>query len=220
MRLLGMFRFLVFSCLLSGLAFAQNVQVGVKGGARIVTDSIDPSTPGYRHEDMWYTVGPTLEFPLSRYGLNLEFDALYRRNGYTYQATTADGGFALQRYRGYAWDLPVLLKKYMGSADSKVRPFISAGYVGRVSKDGEVTSSVLSGTTLQPTFTDRYVGSAHWHNGVAVAGGVSAKLAGRFRGSAEIRYSAFPRQDRNYTLNGSNYRWNVNQLEVLAGFTF
>lgn len=97
-------------------SFAQNLHFGLKGGVPF-TDLVESGGNVSDLSSRW-TLGPMIELDLPA-GLGVEFNALYRRIGYS----------ALQDNTASAWDFPLLLKyKFPGIL---ARPYISGGWVFR-----------------------------------------------------------------------------------------
>src|SRR4051812_25229176 len=112
-------------CSCIGVASAQLVSVGVKGGVSIT------SPERYNDESRRYIVGPSVEFRLP-YRFAAEIDALYSRTG-TSSRFIYSGEFSGMpgsttdfriRTRGNSWEFPVLGKYYFTSRQHAVQPFV------------------------------------------------------------------------------------------------
>src|SRR5712691_8407134 len=114
---------LLFCC----CCIAQSLSIGVKGGIR-TTD--DVSGPGILSiEARPYVVGPALELGLPL-GLSVEFDALYRREGYrTGSLGICPIGCSVARERSNSWEFPLLLRYNLPVR--AIRPYLEAGYAHR-----------------------------------------------------------------------------------------
>src|SRR5690349_7233262 len=103
MRLLLMF---VSAC----LCFGQSLSIGVKAGIRTMDDIENftgEASGRATSESKRYTVGPLLELGLP-FGLGVEFDALYNREGYDASFSNF-GGSSFERERANSWQFPLLL---------------------------------------------------------------------------------------------------------------
>src|SRR5579864_2459048 len=135
------FLFLALLC----QAQAQNVAVGVKGGIRTTYDVSGFSV--LSAESQRYTVGPMLELQLPGH-FGVEFDALYRRFGYTssFQSCCAS---AITRERSNSWEFP-LIAKYRFPLPL-AHPFAGVGYDPRSVRGSDVASGrYLSGFSANP----------------------------------------------------------------------
>ena len=108
-------RFAILAAAAASLAYGQ-LHFGVKGGAQL-TDAIEASgdfSSAFRH----YTFGPMIDLDLPK-GLGIEFNALYRKTGYTTNT----------EYTTSSWEFPLLAKyTFKGHV---ARPYISGGFVFR-----------------------------------------------------------------------------------------
>lgn len=125
-----------------------------------------------------------VRLPLS---LSFEFDALYRRFGFTGYAGSPFFS-SITRERANSWEFPLILKyRFPGL---RVRPFVGVGYAPRVVHGTDVSSgSFLSVPTGMTTyyFNRRLDTSYPVTNGIVVSGGVELR-AGRVGVSPQVRY--------------------------------
>jgi hypothetical protein len=114
--------------LFGSCCIAQSLSIGVKGGLR-TTD--DVSGPGILSiESRPYVVGPALELGLPL-GFGVEFDALYRREGYrTGNLGICPLACEVDRERSNSWEFPLLLK-YQRRVRA-IEPYLEVGYAHRV----------------------------------------------------------------------------------------
>ncbi len=166
-----------------------------------------------------WTIGPTVEVRLYR-GLSIEVDALY----HSYRNTSAflfsdimiSDGSSLQLFSTYKnetriWDVPALLKYRFTTG--RWRPFVDAGYQWSFSSsDATSFSSCLSGSTACGAAPFYFGPSSSYSStniarGPVVGVGLEFKV-GKIKVGPEVRYSHPSRSN------------NVNQVTILAGFTF
>src|SRR5438445_12790750 len=103
-----MARALLFLLLAAAGARAQ-FSFGVKGGIP-ATDAFEASA-AYRQESKRYTVGPMVELGLPlRFGL--EFDALYKRLGYS-ETAEIFGTRSYTSFRAASWEFPLILRYHL-----------------------------------------------------------------------------------------------------------
>jgi len=171
------FAFAVTAC----ACYGQSVSVGVAGGVRL-TDDISGNVPS---ESKRYVVGPEVELGLP-FGLAVEVDALYRREGYS--SFSGFIGDEWERERANSWEFPILLKYKLRFP--VVKPFVEAGYAPRVI-DGAIDTSFGEchepGECVSP---QQIHSGADWNSthGVIFGGGVQVAF-GRLRISPEVRYT-------------------------------
>ena len=217
---------LVFSLLsfASGPLQAQLLSVGVKGGVPF-TDAVEGSF-GNRSEARRYTVGPMVEVRLP-FSLGVEFNALYKRTGYSTIFESGFGITSISQVRANSWEFPLLLKYYLPGRLLPARPFIEIGYVARhLDVVKAIASSFgrdsISGTIVNQTIplNTSFLLRDNPTHGVAVGGGLRF-LAGRLRIAPEIRYTRWT--GRGFDEQGSRgfFVQSVqNQAEVLVGLSF
>ena len=163
---------------------AQRLELGVKGGIRSTGNVMGTLTS----ESKRYIVGPQLEVRLPL-RLSVEFDALYRRVGFTGYADSCCA-HSITRERANSWEFPILLKYRLPA-----RFFVGAGYAPRMIHGTAVSSgSDLSGISQNPPmdiityyFNQRSDTNYRMTHGVVVSGGVDLP-AGHLRISPELRY--------------------------------
>jgi hypothetical protein len=200
---------LPISLLSTFLCFGQSFSIGVKAGARATDDLSGDATS----ESKRYVAGPAVQMALPL-NLGLEFDALYRREGYRSSFGNFAGSFT-NRERTNSWEFPILLKYRV--AVPIMKPYVAAGYAakvlhGSIDMNG-ITINLLNG---QQSFTRSHYNTA-WDtsHGIVAAGGVEFK-AGALRFSPELRYTRW----NNPTISvfgsqGYAFRSADNQLDLL-----
>lgn len=180
-------RYFLFFLLISLASpiWGQRVEYGVKVGGQV-----NRPVPSELNNDsnrlVWGGfVGVKLWGPVS-----VEFNPMTRRAGYRWVHEGNTGELQTR-----VVDFPVLAR-IEGPERAGVRPFVSGGYVRRMSR----TTSAVSG---QRAWRD-----TGWSNGGAVGGGISFKL-GRVRIEPEYRYTHMR-------------RWVLSQQahDVMVGFRF
>src|ERR1035438_4172344 len=132
-----------FLIVAASVCFGQGFSIGAIGGGR-VTD--DLTGAGATSVSKRYAIGPTVEVGLPR-RLAVEFDALYRREGYQ----TAFGNFAYNVYsdeRANSWEFPILLKYRLPVP--VVKPFVEVGYAPRVIPGSITSDSQSTFPTIAP----------------------------------------------------------------------
>ncbi|HYL36961.1 MAG TPA: hypothetical protein VEV17_13685 [Bryobacteraceae bacterium] len=168
-------------------ALAQQFSIGAIGGVR-ATDDLNGTLSS---ESKRYIVGPTAEVSLPLH-LSFEFDALYRRFGFTgYQSSPLAN--SITRVRANSWEFPLLVKFHLPFA--LAHPFAGAGYAPRVVHGTAVSSgSFLSGMTSNPpmdiftTFVSQRSSTGYAvSNGVVGTAGVELR-AGPIHVSPQLRY--------------------------------
>src|SRR5215472_8028168 len=98
-------------CAVGEHASAQLFTFGVKGGVWTTGDIGNPTSfaGGILHlESKRYIIGPMVELRLPL-RLSVEFDALYRRLGFT-QDVDFCCGFSVSRERDNSWEFPITVK--------------------------------------------------------------------------------------------------------------
>ncbi|MBI4443265.1 MAG: PorT family protein [Acidobacteria bacterium] len=211
---------IVLVLLTSVSAFPQSVSVGVKGGVPISdVFGIASARESYQSHAKRYTVGPFVEIGLPL-GLAVEFDALYKRLGYSLEAGQA--GFTLsERTHANSWEFPLLLKK--GFRSGSARPYVSGGptfsHLSGLRQLGQLFDPFLNKTTLidtdRPSELDRRT-----NTGFAVAAGIDLR-APFLRVSPELRYTRWGFETFQDGISGGGiFHFNRNQFEFLLGISF
>ena len=103
-------RVLIVLTLTAAAAIAQPIGFGIKGGVPM-TDFVDTVQTGhfsYQPQTHRYIIGASVELRLPA-GLGIEFDALYRRFGYTGSGTAVDVT-TQSNTTANAWEFPLLAK--------------------------------------------------------------------------------------------------------------
>jgi len=124
--------------------------------------------------------------------LSFEFDALYRRFGFTGYTRSVFGN-SVTRERANSWEFPMMVKYNLPVI--LAHPFVGAGYAPRAIHGTDVSSgSFLSGISQDPPasifthfFNQRSDTNYSLTHGLVVSGGVNLS-AGHVRFSPELRY--------------------------------
>jgi hypothetical protein len=194
---------------------AQSLSIGVKGGVR----ASDDFQYGATSESRRYVVGPaaTIALPL---GFAIEFDALYRRQGYSASYGTPVYTSSI-READNVWEFPLLVRYRVPFP--RIRPFAEAGWAPRITHGSEdLSGSYLS--QLNPTTYTYYSGRSHtaWPtmHGAVVGGGIQF-TAGRLQVAPEVRYTHWTRQAISGSFpDGPDYGSTQNQLDILLGISW
>ena len=196
---------LVVVFLTSHMVEAQQVAVGVVGGVR-TTDDVSGSLTT---ESKRYIVGPSVDIRLPKQ-LSFEFDALYRRFGFTgYENSCCGFGSAITRERANSWEFPMILKYHLHVGP--VHPFVGVGYAPRIVHGTDVASgSYLTGISDNPPmnsytyfFNQRTPTSYPVTQGVIISGGVSRGI-GHVLFTPEVRYVHWNAPFLNQSHHGSD----------------
>ena len=191
MRFIAFFAAFFFLLLWSeNPAQAQPFAVGVKAGVRTTGDISGFSLQSA--ESQRYTLGPMVELRLPLH-LGIEFDALYRRLGYTSTFGSCCAS-SITRERSNSWEFPIIAK-YRFPGRRILHPYVGVGYAPRTVHGSAVTSgSYLSGVTSNPPasiYTYYFNQRADTHypvtHGLVVSGGLDLGPS-HFRISPELRY--------------------------------
>jgi hypothetical protein len=190
----------------------QSISVSVKGGIRASEDFHYAATSDSRR----YVVGPAVEATLPL-GFAIEFDALYRRQGYSTGNATALYSSSI-READNVWEFP-LLARYRIPLPA-IRPFAEVGWAPRIMHGYQDTSGFVL-TQLNPPVYSSGSGRrpVDWPatHGLVVGGGIQFS-PGRLQFAPEVRYihwnqpaiqGSFP--------DGPGYGSNQNQLDLLLG---
>lgn len=213
----------IFALLLFGSAslFAQPISIGVKGGVPMnsVFDTSGDATQKYTSDTKRYLFGPTAEFHLPL-GFSFEVDALYRRQGFNYNAFGPNGNLATS-YGTTAnqWEFPFLLKWQIPAGP--IRPFVDTGVAFRhitgikqVAQTYDAAGNVTSKTSSTNTAELNARNSA----GYVIGGGVNFKF-GRLNVAPELRYTRWG--DEPFRgIDQSLLKTSLNQGDFLIGITF
>ena len=154
-------RILLVSMFTLGIASAQIVSFGVKGGVP-ATDAVTgiSSSPSHMLDTGRWTIGPTIELRLL-YGFSVEADALYRRYREQFSfgspefippgSNTIPAVYGSSQSNNKVWDFPVLLKYRVPTR--RIHPFVDAGYTfSHRTSDFSGFQSCLSGVAVCQTF--------------------------------------------------------------------
>src|SRR5580698_6300117 len=132
-RTISIVSFVFLSC---HAVLAQRLEIGVEGGVR-ATDDVSGTLSS---ESKRYIVGPKVEVRLPL-GLAFEFDALYRRFGFTGSDVNCCGNVTT-RERANSWEFPLILKYRLPAVPG--HPFVGVGYVPRTVHGTDVSSGVYN----------------------------------------------------------------------------
>jgi len=197
------------------LSFAQSLSIGAIGGIRITDDirssgqtkGADPGRPvvsgGTTSESRRYVVGPAIEVGLP-FRLALEFDALYRPEGYrsdVYVSSTARilpgggpiAGNTRSRERADSWEFPILLKYKIPLP--VIAPYVEAGYAHRIIRGSiDANEFVHLVQTFQPLDVQidfpTQQSSTNWRDSQGVVSGLGVQFTfGHWLVSPEVRYT-------------------------------
>ena len=196
------------------LCFGQSLSVGVIGGVHGTDDITGAATS----ESKRYIVGPALDLGLP-FGLGVEFDVLYSREGYR----TSYGNFAGSSFtseRANSWQFPLLARYKLPFPFLK--PFVEAGYATGI-LPGSTSINTISIDLLTDIATfGRLHESTNWktNHGFIAGGGVQFGL-GRLRLAPELRYTHWnnPAITGTYA-DGPSYQSTQDQVDVLVGISW
>ncbi len=180
----------------------DRLSFGVTGGV--------PLQRGANTKSDWYTLGPSVEFAVTRH-ISLQFNPLYRRlesNVLLFNTTPlADlrqigvvtfSALRAEEWRTNAWEFPILGKYYVTAPARQWRPFLGAGYSietgWRNRKITDLTQTVADGSLKlsRSEINDRTRAT----NGAVTSAGVLWHK-GRLGISPEVRYTyRGPRTER------------------------
>jgi len=210
------FEALLFGLFISATACAQNLSIGIKGGARL-TDDLQSS--GWTvSESKRYTVGPAVEVNLWR-GLGVEFDALYKRVGKSEVGGDFFGDMWWSRDRSNSWEFPILAKyRFLRRS---VSPYVSSGYAFRLIGGSGATNSYCCVNPYDPTaakFTLRSYSTDYKNSsGLVVSGGMEFQTW-HLKLSPEFRYTRWSNRALDaYGSHGYYAESAQNQAEILVG---
>jgi len=156
-----------------------------------------------------------VEFGLP-FGLAIEVDGLYHRQGYEATEQVVRGSGVLSE-RGNSWEFPVLLKYKLPV--QKIKPFAEVGMAPRVISGNiaESGSTLIGGPGVDNPFSDTRKMNIDASYGVVAGGGVQFNF-GRLRLSPEVRYTHWMSTPvSGFSLDGHSYGSTQNQADVLVG---
>jgi hypothetical protein len=195
------------------LLLAQSFSLGVKGGVR-ATDDFQYAASS---ESRRYVVGPAaaIAFPL---GFAIEFEALYRRQGYSTGNGTPLYTSSI-READNVWEFPLLARYRIPFR--RIRPFAEAGWAPRITHGtGDVSGCYLSSLTAYTCYSGRSQTAWPVTHGVLAGGGIQF-AAGRLQFAPEVRYTRWNQQNiYGYFGDGPSYGSTQNQLDILLGISF
>ena len=196
----------------NSVLFGQSLSIGVKGGVRATDDFQYAATS----ESRPYVVGPSASIGLPL-GFAIEFEALYRRQGYSTGNGTPLYNTSI-READNVWEFPVLVRYRIPFG--RVRPFVEAGWAPRIAHGSEdVNGAYLNGQLTYTYYTFRSRTSWPITSGEVVGGGVRFS-AGRLQFAPEIRYTRWNQQAiSGYFGDGPSYGSTQNQIDILLGIS-
>jgi len=188
-------RILLAGLLTAAAAFAQNISVGVIGGAPFTTVENSTTINGisYLPKSPYFTAGGVFQLNLP-FHLRVELDALVRPAAFRVSNLTANTSAT-------EWRFPLIAQYRLGSNKAGLQPFIGVG--ASFEHLYQISNAVTSGPGSIATNSP---------GGMLLDGGVDFKLK-LFRLSGELRYT---RQFNASVLDVSQ----LNQAEVLFGAHF
>ncbi len=197
----------------SGPICGQSFSFGVKGGVRAISEFAD----GFVDESRRYIAGPTVEVGLPQ-GWGIEFDALYRRSGYSLAYGTAVYSSAT-READNVWEFPLLATYRLRVP--VLKPFVEGGWAPRIAHGHSISSgSYLSSPATYASYYSS--SSASWPTTYgAVAGGGLRISAGRITFAPELRYTHWNKPAVQVSFgDGPTYISGQNQVDFLLGVSF
>jgi len=190
--------------------FAQPFSAGIKAGIPL-TDFLNAAGNGtfdYSAPNQRYIVGGVAELRLPL-GLGVEFDALYRKLGFTGSGTLAGSPTTISA-SGNNWEFPLLLKYRFHFP--VVRPYLDAGVAWDTIAGLKETIVSVALPPSSPSALQR-----NTTMGFVVGGGVDIHAI-FLHISPEIRFTRWNSTQIGDTLGLLHS--NLNQGEFLVGFTF
>jgi hypothetical protein len=189
----------------------QSLFLGGQGGFRAVDDFQFAATSQSRR----YVVGPAVQvnLPLS---FAIEFEALYRRQGYSTSNGTALYTSSI-RESDNVWEFPLLARYRIPLhgmfADVGWAPRIMSGY-------SDESGSYLSTPATYTYYSRRIRMDWPTTHGLVVGGGTQF-VAGHMEFAPEARYIRWNRQAvYGYFPDGPSYGSNQNQLDFMLGISW
>jgi hypothetical protein len=194
--------------------FAQPFSAGIKGGVPL-TDFLNAAGNGvfnYTAPTQRYIIGGVAEVRLPL-GLGVEFDALYRRLGYTGSGNLVDV-FTASATTANNWEFPLLLKYRFHFP--VVRPYLDAGVAWDTLAGLKQTITGVSQLDLSSTSSPSEL-KKNTTMGFVVGGGVDIHAI-FLHISPEIRFTRW--NSAQISDAAGLLHSNLNQAEFLVGFTF
>jgi hypothetical protein len=203
------------SALCPGVVSAQPFAFGVKGGIRATDDFTGDSPP--TAESKRYIAGPTVELRLP-WHLAFEFDALYRRIGYTDFFSSALAN-STTRERDNSWEFPLILKRRFWHGP--VQPFAGIGYDPRRVTGSAVSSGLFLSGLGSFTFYENVKSTRNFPvtHGLVLSGGVDLS-AGHVHLAPELRYVHWNEPFLPSGFNNFQFQSAQDELFFLVGITF
>lgn len=203
-------------------AYSQALSVGLKAGVPLTEafDTVsDVANRRYFEDRKRYTLGPMVELRLP-FGLGVEFNALYKRLGYSSTVPASDHtpGTVAAETKATSWEFPLLLK--LRSPGILVRPYVAGGVNFRSLSGLKqfVTVDVPGAAGVRSEQRDRPAElQEKFSKGVVGAGGLELKVP-FVRIAPELRYTRWV--DRSFRDALNIFKSSQNQFEFLVGFTF
>ena len=194
--------------------FAQPFSAGIKGGVPL-TDFLNAAGNGvfnYTAPTQRYIIGGVAEVRLPL-GLGVEFDALYRRLGYSGSGNLVDV-FTASATTANNWEFPLLLKYRFHFP--VVRPYLDAGVAWDTLAGLKQTITGVSRLDLSSTSSPSEL-KKNTTMGFVAGGGVDIHAI-FLHISPEIRFTRW--NSAQISDAAGLLHSNLNQAEFLVGFTF
>jgi hypothetical protein len=192
------------------ISAAQSITIGAIGGAR-ATDIVPNLAID---ESKRYEVGPMIGVGLP-FGLAIEVDALYSRDGFSAANSSALSSISLGA-RTNTWQVPLLLKYRLPFPI--VKPFIEAGYAARVMTGSlHVDSFFLANPNGQFQFAASSENFDSVSHGFVAGGGVQIGVA-KLQLTPQVRYTRWNNAPTGFSFpDGPSFALNQNQVDLLVG---
>jgi opacity protein-like surface antigen len=198
---------------------AQPFSAGIKAGIPL-TDFLNATENGlfqYNAPTQRYIVGGVAEVRLPL-GFGVEFDALYRRLGFSGSGYGGLPTFGTVSATGSNWEFPLLLKYRFHFP--VVRPYVDAGVAWDTIAGLHETFSEVRVTGISGPPSPGAEAQKNTTMGFAMGAGVDIHAI-VLHISPEIRYTRWNSAQIGSTLDSTTLlRSNLNQAEFLVGFTF
>lgn len=198
---------------------AQPFSAGIKAGIPL-TDFLNATENGlfqYNAPTQRYIVGGVAEVRLPL-GFGVEFDALYRRLGFSGSGYGGLPTFSTVSASGSNWEFPLLLKYRFHFP--VVRPYVDAGVAWDTIAGLHETFSEVGVTGISGPPSPGAEAQKNTTMGFVMGAGVDIHAI-VLHISPEIRYTRWNSAQIGSTLDSTTLlRSNLNQTEFLVGFTF
>lgn len=195
-----------------GVASAQSLTVGVKGGVPVNGDISGDATS----ESKRYVVGPMVTVALPR-AFSMEADVLYRRAGYRSSNSDILGGSYFLRGTANSWEFPIIIRRRVLSA-----LYAGVGYDPRVLRGSARVNAInvvdLSGRKTYSTYT--LPTNYKTTHGLVVTGGIEKRF-GSLLFAPEVRYIHWSGHALSVAgSHGFGYESRQEQWDIMLGISF